>query len=63
LNYIGMAALTCGNPAQRAPHRGSVSHDVTSRSKLAPASCSAANWLWAYSRVVRLAFLWPNYHD
>jgi hypothetical protein len=43
LNYIGMVVLTCGNVAQRARPRGSVSHNVTTLSKLAPASCSAAN--------------------
>jgi hypothetical protein len=35
--------LSCVNSAQRVWLRGSVSHDVTTRSKLAPASCRAAN--------------------
>ena len=43
LNYIGMVALTCGNAVQRAWGRASLSHDVTTPSKLVPASCSAAN--------------------
>jgi len=43
LNYIGAVALTCGNAVQRTWPRTSMSHNVTTRSKLAPASCSAAN--------------------
>jgi hypothetical protein len=45
LNYIGMVPVTWGNADQRAQPRGSVSHNVTTRSKLAPASFSAPNWL------------------
>jgi len=43
LNYIGMVALNCENAVQRARPRTSESHNLTTRSKLAPASCSAAN--------------------
>jgi hypothetical protein len=45
LNYIGAVVMTCGNSDQRAWPRTECSQDVTTRSKLAPASRSAANWL------------------
>ena len=43
LNYIGAVVLTCGNAVQRARLGPQCHGGVTTRSKLAPASFSAAN--------------------